>query len=98
MGGGNISPGTNCMNAVDTNVFVYAFDLDEPVKQAKAQVLLDRLAPLPDETVLLWQVASEFLNCLRRWQSAGRMTAEDVEANFQDVIALFPLQLPVVTL
>ncbi|MBI3407929.1 MAG: hypothetical protein HY040_06180 [Planctomycetes bacterium] len=32
------------MNAVDTNVFVYALDMDEPVKQAKAQDLFQRLA------------------------------------------------------
>ena len=27
--------GTSCMNAVDTNVFVYTLDDDEPAKQAK---------------------------------------------------------------
>ncbi len=27
------------MNAVDTNVFIYALDADEPVKQAKAPAL-----------------------------------------------------------
>jgi predicted nucleic acid-binding protein len=32
------------MNAVDTNVYVYALDADEPAKQAKAIELLDRLA------------------------------------------------------
>lgn len=31
------------MNAVDTNVFVYALDADEPVKKAKAVALLDVL-------------------------------------------------------
>ena len=33
------------MNAVDTNVFVYALDADEPVKQAKAQDLLWTAGP-----------------------------------------------------
>ena len=33
------------MNAVDTNVYVYALDADEPVKQAKALELFDRLVP-----------------------------------------------------
>jgi predicted nucleic acid-binding protein len=48
------------MNAVDTNVFVYAADDDEPVKQAKAVNLLDQLVEEPSHTLLLWQVAGEF--------------------------------------
>lgn len=82
------------MNAVDTNVFVYAFDADEAVKLPQAEELLEGLAHQSGETVLLWQVAGEFLNCLRKWESAGRMSAADVEANFRDVAALFPLRLP----
>ena len=42
------------MNAVDTNVLVYAFDDDEPIKQAKANELLDRLAQHPVEILVLW--------------------------------------------
>ena len=41
------------MNAVDTNVLVYALDSDEPLKQARAHQLLDRLVQRPAETVLL---------------------------------------------
>lgn len=82
------------MNALDTNVFVYAFDADEPPKRAKAHELLDRLIRRPLETVLLWQVAGELLGCLRKWESAKRMTTEDVEANFQDVFAMFTLREP----
>jgi predicted nucleic acid-binding protein len=54
------------MNAVDTNVFLYALDADEPVKQAKAIALLDRLVAQPTKTLLMWQVAAEFLSQLRR--------------------------------
>jgi len=86
------------MNAIDTNVLVYAFDADEPVKQAKAHRLLDKVAPRRGETELLWQVAGEFLSCLRKWQAEGRMSAEDVEASFHDIIASFPLRLPVASL
>jgi predicted nucleic acid-binding protein len=86
------------MNAVDTNIFAYAFDADEPVKQAKAQQLLDVLVQSPSETELLWQVAGEFLQCLRKWEAAGRMSTSDVEANFGDVFRLFPLRLPAATL
>jgi predicted nucleic acid-binding protein len=82
------------MNAVDTNVFVYALDEDEPVKQAKARDLLDRLVQPPIETLLPWQVAAELLGCLRRWESEGQITAADVQADFQDVLHLFPLRLP----
>lgn len=82
------------MNAVDTNVFVYSLDASELVKQAKAHQLLDRLAPSLGETILLWQVAGELLSCLRKWESAGRVTLADVEAHFRDVLALFPLRLP----
>ncbi len=54
------------MNAVDTNVLVYALDDNEPAKQAKARNLLDRLVQPPIETLLLWQVAGELLTCLRK--------------------------------
>jgi predicted nucleic acid-binding protein len=82
------------MNAVDTNVFVYALDDNEPVKQAKARDLIDRLVQPPLDTLLLWQVAGELLSCLRKWESAGRISAADVEAHFRDVLSMFPLGLP----
>lgn len=82
------------MNAVDTNVFAYAFDADEGIKQPKAEALLTQLAQQPLQTLLLWQVAGEFLNWLRRWESAGRISGSDVEAHFHDVLTIFPLRLP----
>jgi predicted nucleic acid-binding protein len=82
------------MNAVDTNVFVYGLDATESAKQAKAQALLARLVRPPVETVLPWQVAGELLSCLRKWESAGRITAADVEAHFRDALVLFPLSIP----
>lgn len=88
------SPETNCMNAVDTNVFIYALDDNEPVKQAKAQELIARLVQPSVETLLLWQVAGELLSGLRRWESEGRITRADVEAHFRDAFALFPLRIP----
>jgi predicted nucleic acid-binding protein len=88
------TPAINSMNAVDTNVLVKALDADDPVRQAKARDLLDQLIGNPAETTLLWQVAGELLSCLRKWEASGRISAADVEANFRDVLAMFPLSLP----
>jgi len=82
------------MNAVDTNVFVYAFDNDEPIKQAAAVSLIDRLVLTPGATVLLWQVAGELLACLRRWEHQGKIQATDVDSHFNDVLSTFKLALP----
>lgn len=40
------------MNAVDTNVLVYALDSSEPTKQSKARDLIKRLVQPPLETVM----------------------------------------------
>ncbi len=82
------------MNAVDTNVFVYFFDDDEPSKQTKATELLEGLVHSASQTILLWQVAGEVLSCLRRWQSMGKVSGDDVAANIRDVMAMFPLSIP----
>jgi len=79
------------MNAVDTNVFVYAFDADEAVKRSKAEELLDGLTQQPGQAVLLWQVAGEFLSQLRRWESKGKLTPDEVKATFRRFSAMFPL-------
>jgi predicted nucleic acid-binding protein len=82
------------MNAVDTNVYVYALDADEPAKQANAIELLDRLALKPADSVIVWQVASEFLNQLRKSESKGLLTPAAVEAAFQRFRAMFALRIP----
>jgi predicted nucleic acid-binding protein len=82
------------MNAVDANVLVYAFDDDEPIKQAKANELLDRLLRSPGNTITLWQAAAEFLAVLRKWQDSGHITEREVQENLRDVLNMFPLRLP----
>ncbi|HVS39362.1 MAG TPA: PIN domain-containing protein [Gemmataceae bacterium] len=82
------------MNAVDTNVLVYSLDVHEPAKQAKAKALLAALIGAQPGTVLLWQVASELLSVLRNWERQGRVSTTNVEANFRDIFAMFPLSLP----
>jgi len=58
--------------------YVYALDADEPAKQAKAIELLDRLSLKPADTVVVWQVAGEFLGQLRKWELKGRLTSAAV--------------------
>jgi predicted nucleic acid-binding protein len=82
------------MNAVDTNILVYFLDADEPTKRAKAVALLERLGNDDIETVLLWQVAGEFLSCLRRWESEGRISRDDTLQNLERVESMFRCILP----
>ena len=86
------------MNAVDTNVLVYAFDADEPVKQAKAIDLMDRLAADAANTVLIWQAIGELLNQLRKWESKGRITTEEAEGIVHNLLSEFPVRVPSVAL
>jgi predicted nucleic acid-binding protein len=84
----------NSMNAVDTNVCVYALDADEPVKQAKALDLFQQLTKASGLTVLPWQVAAELLSNLRKRESAGRITSSEVESRFRKFLTMFPLAIP----
>ena len=81
------------MNAIDTNVLVYAIDSHEPSNQANARDLLNRLSSAAS-TVLPWQVACEYMSCLRRFATAGRFPAADIEADILDLLSIFPLVLP----
>ena len=55
------------MNAVDTNVLIYAHDPRDPEKQAIAVSLIESLA----DAVLLWQVACEYVSVSRSWSLSG---------------------------
>ena len=59
--------GMSFMNAVDTNVLLYAVDDDEPAKRKRAREFLRQLGRT-DEPLLMWQVLGEFLAGLRRWE------------------------------
>ncbi len=82
------------MNAVDTNVLVYFVDNDEPAKHTKAIELLDRLIDEKIETVLLWQVAAEFLGCMRRWENERRISRQEVLGNLSRVRSMLRCVLP----
>jgi predicted nucleic acid-binding protein len=79
------------MNAVDTNVFVYALSADEPAKKARALDLLRRLSI--DDTVLLWQVAAELGAVLTRMARRGRATQEALDG-LHTIWTRFHLVLP----
>lgn len=82
------------MNAVDTNVFVYALDRTELVKQGKAQALLQRLASSPTPTYLLWQVLGELVRKLRQWKDAGTLTPQEFDGHIRSARAMFTIRLP----
>lgn len=82
------------MNAVDTNVLVYFVDHDEPAKRAQATKLLEQLTEDGDETILLWQVAGEFLSCMRRWENEGRITREATLKHLEVMVSMFAIVLP----
>lgn len=82
------------MNALDTNILVYSFDRDEPVKRAKAVRLIDKLVREDVETVLLWQVAAEFLSCLRRWEREERIDRQETLGNLERLDSMFRCVMP----
>jgi predicted nucleic acid-binding protein len=57
----------NSMNAVDTNVLIYAHDSRDPQKQTTAVSLIQSQV----DGVLLWQVACEYLSASRKLESQG---------------------------
>ena len=65
------------MNAVDTNIIIYAWDPRDPAKQSIANDLLDTIV----DGVLLWQVAVEFLAASRKLASFGF----DLKAAFDEL-------------
>lgn len=77
------------MNAVDTNVLVYAYDTRDAVRQQRAVELLGALSP----AVLLWQVGCEFLAASRKLSGAG-LTPMDAWAHLDDLLRMFPLVTP----
>ncbi|MGD9855323.1 MAG: PIN domain-containing protein [Planctomycetaceae bacterium] len=68
------------MNAVDTNVLIYAHDPRDPAKHSTADALIQSV---PDG-VLLWQVACEYLAASRKLAPLGY----DSQAAWQDIIDL----------
>jgi len=77
------------MNAVDTNVLIYVHDPRDAVKQAKAAQLVASLT----DSVLLWQVACEFVAASRKLTAFG-FTAEQAWREVHRLRSLWVTKLP----
>ncbi len=84
------------MNAVDTNILLYSIDRNEPVKQLKAQQLLNHLRASPPPTLLLWQVVGELVGQLRRWRDQGKLTNAEYSQHRQILRNIFPIVFPTI--
>lgn len=77
------------MIAVDTNVFIYAYDTSSPDKRDRARALLIRL----DGAILLWQVACEFIAASRKILSP-EYDPVVIWQRLDEIRAVFPLIPP----
>ncbi len=77
------------MTSFDTNVLIYACDLDDPARRQKAIQLIRSTT----DGVLLWQVAVEFVSASRKLKAQG-FTQEHAWDRLRDFRGLFPLVLP----
>jgi len=82
------------MNAIDTNVFIYAIDEKDPLKNSQAQLLIERLLFESVETRIPWQVACELLANLRKRENLKQLTREEVEEYYHDFADMFPCLYP----
>ena len=81
------------MNAVDTNVLLYAIDDDEPAKQRQARDFLRQLGRT-DEPLLMWQVLGEFLAVLRRWEHQRGYDPRRTHRYYQLVTSRMRIEYP----
>ncbi len=82
------------MNAIDTNILLYTIDTNEPIKRAKAIAFLDRLNRDSSSSVLLWQVAVEYLAVMRRWAQRGKFDPRKIERGLEEVLMFHDLVVP----
>lgn len=75
----------NCFILLDTNVLVYAYDRSEPIKQAEALALIDRLAS-SGNGVLSAQVLAEFFITITR-KLAAPLSVERALLSLENYLA-----------
>lgn len=78
------------MNAVDTNILIYIHDPSDKTKQQRAIELVSTLGP---DTVLLWQVACEYINASRKMQAFGLDYMAAIQ-NIRDFQLIWRFALP----
>ncbi|HSK80977.1 MAG TPA: PIN domain-containing protein [Thermoanaerobaculia bacterium] len=76
---------------LDTNIFVYLYDSDQPDKQARARALVERFG-LSGEIVISTQVLQEFYACCVTRKFARQLSEEPAEAEHREILreALLP--------
>jgi predicted nucleic acid-binding protein len=84
------------MIAIDTNVLVYSVDEGNPDKKAQARATIRHVLACGESTVLPWQVAVEFLAKLRKWEAAGKLSADGVASHFNEFLAAWIVAIPTV--
>jgi predicted nucleic acid-binding protein len=77
------------MNAVDTNVLIYAHDPRDPKKQSTAITLIESL----DDAALLWQVACEYVSASKKLEPLGYSRA-DAWKDIQELRLVWDAVLP----
>jgi len=77
------------MNAVDTNVLLYANDPRDPAKQAMARSLMRSFT----DGALLWQVACEYMSASRKLEPLG-YTRVQAWQDIRDIRRLWSTVLP----
>lgn len=77
------------MNAVDTNILIYAQDPQDPAKQRAALRLVESL----EDGVLLWQVACEFVAASRKLTPLG-FTPERAWHILREIRHIWAMALP----
>ena len=77
------------MIALDTNIFIYACDKADPARQ---QTALDLISDTAD-SVILWQVACEFIAATRKLDRQG-FTAADAWARLSEFMSVCRLVTP----
>src|SRR5262245_45072685 len=77
------------MNAVDTNVLIYAHDPREPAKQTTAMALLSDIGP----AALPWQVICEYLWASRKLEPLGYSRAQAWD-DLRDMAKLWTVLYP----
>ena len=77
------------MNAVDTNVIIYAHDPRSPAKRSTAEALMRSMA----DGALMWQVVCEYLSASRKLDPFGYSRAE-AWADIRDLERICELKVP----